>query len=150
MSTHSGQARIAWRAKEATYTSLDTVISDTDGITVQETLADLSADVEAEALEAVTQEERQELWRAVGDLRPLERVAVSLNLGLVRFDGATVGDVEKAACNARQKRVRDRLAKFFREGRRSAQRLGFLPEDATGRRPRGSRIVVTLSGHRGR
>jgi DNA-directed RNA polymerase specialized sigma24 family protein len=140
----------AWCAKQAANTPLDAIVDGTKGITVEETLADPDTNVEGEALEAVTREERQELWDAVQALRPLERVTISLNMGIVPFEGATVADVERAACVSRQHRVRQKLAKLFREGYKDARRLGFLPEDATGKRPPGGRVVDTLSGHRGR
>ncbi|MEW6457613.1 MAG: hypothetical protein AB1441_00865 [Bacillota bacterium] len=138
----------AWCFKKMIPTSLDAVVDGTAGITVEETLAGPD-DVEGEVLEAITQEEREELWRAVQDLRPVEQATVCLNFGVVdHFEGASIADVEAAACVSRQHRVRRKIAKLFREEQRDARKLGFLPTDATGKLSSGERVVVALSGHR--
>ena len=146
------EVRQAWLAVHHEVLSFDARLEgrdEEDAPTVADVVVDEGADVEAQALAAVEREERQELWRAIGDLDREDRVALGLNMGAATFERATIAEIEKAADSWAQHRARRRLAELFREGRRDARRLGFLPSDATGRQPVGRRVANLVSGRRG-
>lgn len=145
-------ARLAWQAAFQTPRALDDRLAgrdEEDAPTLADTVPDETVDVEAEALAAVEREERQELWQAIGDLRRSHQIALGLNMGAATFEFATIAEIEQAAHHSMQNRARHALARVFREGRRNARRLGFLPDDATGRQPLGRRVVNLVSGRRG-